>query len=276
MLTHYLVTVMPLWRRTIPLNTKFMQPLNVGDHWITVANMLSTGSNEVQLYDSSYQTEMAKVAAVLCVHNCIQTVCGGNEKTGKGCRFDLPKKSLNHTVPAVMQVNATWMEGRTLLRRTCSRVPNLNEYCVMDLPVVRWTYANVDVVGFYRRLYLTLSVVDKQTTVFSDHTEYSAYAEHCCDKTVIVNRKNAPGENILTKDMVAGMNFCEFAELVSHKWHKDSGIGTEQTDEPTGRRIMTRDIYSGHWVLKQRAKHTYIRFIGLILSDLLDSSYLLW
>ena len=55
-------------RRTIPLNTKFMQPLNVGDHWITVANMLSTGSNEVQLYDSSYQTEMVKVAAVSCVH----------------------------------------------------------------------------------------------------------------------------------------------------------------------------------------------------------------
>jgi len=60
-----------------------------------------------------------------------------------------------------------------------------------------------------------------------------AYAESCCDKTVIVNRKNAPGENMLTKDMVAGMNFREFAETVSHKWYKDSGIGTEQTDEPT-------------------------------------------
>ena len=46
-------------------------------------------------------------------------------------------------------------------------------YRVMDLPVVRWTCANVDVVGFYCQLYLTLSVVDKQTTVFLDHTEYS-------------------------------------------------------------------------------------------------------
>jgi len=51
--------------------------------------------------------EMAKVAAVSCIHNCIQTVCGGDEKMGDGCRFDFPKKNLPHTVPAVMQVNAT-------------------------------------------------------------------------------------------------------------------------------------------------------------------------
>jgi len=47
------------------------------------------------------------------------------------CRFDFPKKNLNHTVPAVMQVNATQMEARMLLRRTCSRVPNLNSYFLM-------------------------------------------------------------------------------------------------------------------------------------------------
>jgi len=74
---------------------------------------------------------MAKVATVLCVHNCIATICGGDEKTGKGCRFDFPKKNLNHTVPAVMQVNATQMEARMLLRRTCSHVLNLNTYFLM-------------------------------------------------------------------------------------------------------------------------------------------------
>jgi len=68
------------------------------------------------------------VAAVSRIHNCIQTVCGGDEKTGDGCRFHFPKKNLPHTVPAVMQVNATQMEAWMLLRQTCTHVPNLNSY----------------------------------------------------------------------------------------------------------------------------------------------------
>ena len=86
---------------------------------------------DVKFCDENRYVEMAKVTAVSCVHNCIQTICGSDEKTGKGCRFDFPKKSLNYTVPAVMQVNATQMEAQTLLRRTCSRVPNLNEYFLL-------------------------------------------------------------------------------------------------------------------------------------------------
>jgi len=46
--------------------------------------------------DENMYTEMAKVAAVSCIHNCIQSACGGDEKTG--CRFDFPKKNLNHTL----------------------------------------------------------------------------------------------------------------------------------------------------------------------------------
>jgi len=49
---HYTV---PLFT-PILLNEKFVQPLNVGDHWITVTNVFSTKSNELQLYDSSYRT----------------------------------------------------------------------------------------------------------------------------------------------------------------------------------------------------------------------------
>jgi len=78
--------------------------------------------------DENGQVEMAKVAAVSCVHNSIQTICRGDEKTGKDGGFNFPKKNLNYTVPAVMQVNATQMEARMLLRRTCSCVPNLNTY----------------------------------------------------------------------------------------------------------------------------------------------------
>jgi len=203
--------------------------------------------------------EMAKVATVFCIHNCIKRICGGDEKTGDGCRFNFPKKNLLHTVPAVMQVNATQMEART-----CSRVPNLNNYflmyfrCnhdvtvlidaahkmryatkyaaksgrhsellnevieylsqrsmdliptnmhhvlsqllladvshrafkskqklayrVMDLPLVRKTFENVDVVGFYRRSNLSLRRSGDRTIVYSDRTEYSAYAERCSKK----------------------------------------------------------------------------------------------
>lgn len=47
--------------------------------------------------------EMARVASVSCIHSCIQASCGG-DKDGNGCRFDFPKKNVNHTIPAVMKV----------------------------------------------------------------------------------------------------------------------------------------------------------------------------
>jgi len=77
--------------------------------------------------DSNQNVENAKVAAVSCMHHCIENICGGDEK-GSGCRFSFPKKPLRCTVPAVMQVNAEQMEAQVLLKRTCDRVPNLNRY----------------------------------------------------------------------------------------------------------------------------------------------------
>ena len=61
------------------------------------------------------------------MHHCIQNICGGDEN-GVGCRFSFPKKPMPCTVPAVMQVNADQMEAQMLLKRTNSRVPNLNKY----------------------------------------------------------------------------------------------------------------------------------------------------
>jgi len=60
--------------------------------------------------------EAAKVAATSCIHNCITAICGGDEKSGKGCRFDCPHKPLPHTVAGVFQVNSTQNECRLLLR----------------------------------------------------------------------------------------------------------------------------------------------------------------
>ena len=50
-------------------------------------------------------------------------------------------------------------------------------YHMMDLPVVRRTFANVDVVRFYNWSHLSLSSGDDRTIVYSDRTEYSAYDE---------------------------------------------------------------------------------------------------
>jgi len=44
------------------------------------------------------------------------------------------------------------------------------------------------------------------------------------------------------------------------RWDRTNG----RTD---GHRIMTRDIHSGHWVLKQRAKRRYIRFSTVLYTD---------
>ena len=76
--------------------------------------------------DPNPYRESAKVAAVSCMHQCILKSCGGDPKTGSGCRFGFPKKMLKYTVPAVLQVNADEMEVQVLLRRTCDRVPNLS------------------------------------------------------------------------------------------------------------------------------------------------------
>ena len=78
--------------------------------------------------DNNSNVEMAKVAAVCQIHQCMPNTCGGNEKTGEGCRFDYPKKKLKRTVVAMVQVNSEQMEARVLSRRTHERVNTVNKY----------------------------------------------------------------------------------------------------------------------------------------------------
>jgi len=77
---------------------------------------------------------------------------------------------------------------------------------------VRRSFADVHVVGFYHRSCLNVSTRDGSTIVYSDRTDYSAYAERCRESTVLVNRKNAKADKVLTKGMIACMSFREFAE----------------------------------------------------------------
>lgn len=56
-------------------------------------------------------------------------------------------------------------------------------YKVMDLPVVRKTFNDINIVGCYRRANL-VQTVDNESFVYSDRTPYSAYAERCNSSTV--------------------------------------------------------------------------------------------
>jgi len=94
--------------------------------------------NDEKACDSNVYTELAKIASVSCIHECIGA-CGGDPKTGAGCRFDFPKKLMNYTVPAILQVNASQMEARILLRRTCSRSANVNKL------LLRFWRSNMDI-----------------------------------------------------------------------------------------------------------------------------------
>ena len=140
-------------------------------------------------------------------------------------------------------------------------------YHVMDLPVVRKTFANVDVVGFYRRSYLTLKTDDDRTIVYSDRTLYSAYAERCSPRTIIENRKNTTAEKRLTRDTVDKMCLREFAETVCHEWRRDARTEAEQTDQGQRMRVMSWDVNSGYWVLKPVQKRRHIRFSIVLYTD---------
>ena len=277
--------------------------------------------------------EMAHIASVSCLHQCIRECCCGDPLSGDGCRFNFPKKQLKHTVAAVMQVNANQMEARILLRRTCDRVANLNrylirylrsnhdvsamtdsvhklryatKYCaksgehtqlldemiehlnkrstdllplnmkhvlsnlllaecshrvfmskqelsykVMNLPDIMKSFANVDVVGFYKRANLQVPYDDQQTIEYSDRTEYSAYAERCRDDTEV-------GRG-LSQEAVQKMCLNDFAETVQHKWVSSKKAESEVADKTTKRKFRSRDVSTGHWRFTLCSKRKHLR-----------------
>ena len=115
--------------------------------------------------------ENARTAAVCCIHGCMPG-CGGHVKTGEGCRFGFPKTLMNHTVPAVLQINFDQMEVQMLLKRTCDRVPNLNHF------LLRWWKGNHDctvLVDFAQALRYCAKYVSKskrQTELMDDVIDY--------------------------------------------------------------------------------------------------------
>ena len=277
--------------------------------------------------------ELAQVASVSCLHNCIRAACGGDPVNGEGCRFDFPKKLLKHTVAAVMQVNAHQMETHILLRRTCDRVSNVNrymlkylrsnhdispmldfsrtlryvvKYCaksgkhqqlldemlehlskcstdlippnlrqtltnllladcshrafisknelayrVAQLPDILKSFANIDVVGFYKRANLHVPYKEEFTLELSDRTEYMAYSERTKP-----NNELGPG---LTVDALTNMCFHDFTEKVNHRWMNSKPTESQIIDDKTKHKFRTRDVNSGHWRLTLSSKRKHIR-----------------
>ena len=126
-------------------------------------------------------------------------------------------------------------------------------YKVLDLPEIRKSFNDVSIVGCYPRANLTEQTNDGGTVVFSDRTEYSAYAERCRADTKCV------GENF-DKESLKNMCFREFAETVSHTWVLNKSVKAEPIDPKSRRKFKTRDIDSGHWVLRKMSKRRHIRW----------------
>lgn len=302
--------------------------------------------------DSNEYIEMARVAAVSCMHHCIKNCCGGDDKQSSSgskkstCRFQFPRPLLKHSVCAVMSLSSEQSETRLLNKRTCDRTPNLNTYflkyfranhdatvlvdaghkmryatkyasksenseelinefidflnkrsndilppnlkqvlshlvladCahksfqgiqeiaykVMNLPFVRRSFADVGVVGFYRRANLTQSKQNDDLIFYSDRTEYSAYSERCRDNTVIEVSKR--DKHVLTKEELAAMNLREFAETINHRWVDDK---VQETIINTGqpKKLRSRDVTGGHWVLKRNNTRRHIRWSTVLYTQ---------
>jgi len=175
----------------------------------------------------------------------------------------LTQRSIDVLPPNMKQVLSHLVLTDCAQRAFMSK-PELS-YKVMNLPAVRRTFADVSVVGFYRRANLIESREDGSTIVYSDRTEYSAYAERCRQDSEIVNAKSIPVK--LTQDGLSGMNFREFAEMVHYRWSQDPNVTAEPIDEERTRKFMTRNINSGHWTFSLRRKRQHIRYSTVLYTE---------
>jgi hypothetical protein len=72
------------------------------------------------------------------VHQCLPNSCGGDPGSGKGCRFDFPKRPCTKSAVGMAQVNSEQLEARVVTKRTDPRVNNINPL------VTYWWRANSD------------------------------------------------------------------------------------------------------------------------------------
>jgi hypothetical protein len=76
------------------------------------------------------RNRMADVAAFTCIHNCIQTACGGNAH-GEKCRFGFPRKKMPVTVLGTVCANEDFVETHVYHKRTTTRTSNTNKWALL-------------------------------------------------------------------------------------------------------------------------------------------------
>jgi len=111
-----------------------------------------------------------------------------------------------------------------------------------------------------------METVDRDTkeeiVEYSDRSEYSAYAERCRPNT------QYKGFDQSEIEAMGQVNFRTFCESVSRKWIQNKT--QQETDiDPTGthRKLRSRDVNSGHWLLTKNKANVHVRPSTVISSQ---------
>ena len=83
--------------------------------------------------DGSDIIEIAKIAAVSQIHECMQSCCGSDSLTYASCRFDFPKRKQAKTVVGVIRIDQEQCDARVVIERTkyAGRVNNFNRFIAL-------------------------------------------------------------------------------------------------------------------------------------------------
>ena len=131
-------------------------------------------------------------------------------------------------------------------------------YKVLSLPEIRKTFNDVSVVGFYPRGHLIESVNETDVIIYSDRTEYSAYAERCRSDTVCVGFDKAELED---------MCFREFAETINYTWKLKKPLQAELLSPTSKRKFKSRDINSGHWEFRKSRARRHVHWSTVLYCE---------
>ena len=80
--------------------------------------------------EDGQRLRMLQSAAFSCIHNCIETACGGNKK-GENCRFGFPKKRMPVTVLGTMCPDDEYTETHIYHKRLNTRTSNTNKWALL-------------------------------------------------------------------------------------------------------------------------------------------------
>jgi hypothetical protein len=72
--------------------------------------------------------ELARIAACCSIHMCLAKNCGGIHPSGKGCRFNFPRQTLQRTILYSHKASNDFCETTLILKSSNNRIANLNKF----------------------------------------------------------------------------------------------------------------------------------------------------